>query len=99
MNTTFSFDFSCCNPVNYLWPCLVERIGIEKAQQAVNQACDLQRMHGSQDTLPILISETCGLALVKIELLRFQTGLACHGQNMVLILSTKEKSVQLLQEI
>ncbi len=99
MSTTSPFDFSCCNPVNYLWPRLVDKLGIDKAQRAVDQALDLQRMHGNTDTLPLLLSETCGLALVSIHILRLQTGFACHGGNMVLLLSTTEKSVQLLKEL
>ncbi len=92
-------DFAGCSPVNHLWPQLVERLGIEKAKHAVFQALDLQRMHGIEGTLPVLLVETCGLALVRMDLLRNQIGLPCHGESMVLILSTKEKVVQLLQGV
>ena len=72
---------------------------MEKAKYAVAQALDLQRMHGFNGTVPVLLAETCGLALVKVDLLRSQIGLPCHGEGMVLILSTREKVVQLLQEV
>ncbi len=92
-------DFAECSHVNHLWPQFVERLGMEKAKYAVVQALDLQRMHGDDRTLPVLLSETCGIALVSVELLRCQMGLACHGESLVLLLSTKQKVVQLLQEI
>ncbi len=93
-----NFDLSVFQPVNYLWPQLVDKLGVEKAQHAVRQALDLQRMNGSLRTLPVLLFETCGLALVNIDLIRKNTGFPCHGNNMILILSTKEQSFQLLHE-
>ncbi len=99
MSHSSSIDFSGCIHVNHLWPQLVERLGMEKAKQAVVQALDLQRMHGHCDTLPVLFAETCGLALVNIDLLRSQMGLLCYGDSLVLMLSTKQKAVQLLKEV
>ena len=99
MSNSFFVDFAECSHVNYLWPQFVEMLGLEKAKHAVVQALDLQRMHGDEGTLPVLLSETCGIALLSVELLRCQIGFACHGESMVLMLSTKQKVVQLLQEI
>ena len=93
-----NIDFASCTPVNHLWPALVERLGSEKAQQAVGQALDLQGMSGQSGSLPVLFVETCGLALASSDLLREQTGLNGHGDRMVLLLSTREQSLQLLQQ-
>tara|TARA_B100001093_G_scaffold312399_1_gene298101 strand:+ start:2609 stop:2905 length:297 start_codon:yes stop_codon:yes gene_type:complete len=93
-----NIDFASCTPVNHLWPALVERLGSEKAQQAVRQALDLQGMSGQSGSLPVLFVETCGLALASSDLLREQTGLNSHGDRMVLLLSTREQSLQLLQQ-
>lgn len=94
-----SVDFVGYTPVNHLWPQLVERLGLDKAQRAVHQALDLQGMQGHAGTLPVLLVETCGLALASSELLRHQTGFACHGDCMVLLLSRREEAVQLLHQI
>lgn len=97
--TASSFDFASCIPVNHLWPALVERLGLERAQRAVRQALDLQGMAGHDGTLPVLFCETCGLALASTDLLREQTGLNSHGERMVLLLSQREQAVQLLQQV
>ena len=91
-------DFSTLTPTNDLWPNFVDHYGTEKAQQAVRQALDLQGMRGHRGTLPVLFSETCGVALAGTDLIREQTGLNAHGQRMVLILSTRHHQIQLLQE-
>ena len=91
-----SIDFSACEPVNDLWPSLVDRLGPETSQRAVRQALDLQAMQGSDGTLPVLFCETCGLALASTDLLREQTGLNSHGDRFVLLLSTRSATVQLV---
>ena len=93
-----TIDFSTFTPVNHLWPAFVERLGSEKAQQAVRQALDLQGMSGNAGSLPVLFVETCGLALAHTDLVREQTGLNSHGYRMVLLLSRRELEVQLLQD-
>ena len=98
MESSFQFDLAKCNLVNYLWPHFVDMLGLEKAQVAVRQALDLQLMNGSSMTLPILFFETCGVALVRKDLIRQNTGFKCHREGMILIFSVKEKVVQLLQE-
>ena len=90
-------DFAALSPVNDLWPAFVERLGMERAQRAVLQALDLQRMRGHGGTLPVLVTETCGLALASTDLVREQTGLNAHGERMVLLLSTQGQAIQLLQ--
>jgi len=77
----------------------VERLVLEKAQRAVRQALDLQGMRGHGGSLPLLFCETCGLALASTDLLREQTGLNVHGERMVLLFSSREQTVQLLQQI
>ena len=90
-------DFAACLPVNHLWPAFVDRLGVDRAQRAVRQALDLQGMRGHDGTLPVLFTETCGLALARTDLVREQTGLNAHGERMVLLLSVREQTVQLLQ--
>jgi hypothetical protein len=91
-----SIDFSACEPVNDLWPSLVDRLGPETSQRAVRQALDLQAMQGSDGTLPVLFCETCGLALASTALLREQTGLNGHGEQFVLLFSSRCSAVQLI---
>ena len=76
---------------------MIESLGMGKADSAISQAIDLQHMHGNQLTVPALLFETCGIALVNIAMLSQQTGLVCHGQGMILIISTREKLIQLLK--
>jgi hypothetical protein len=92
-----SLDLARFTPVNHLWPEMVERLGLERSQRAVQQALDLQAMHGTTSTLPLLLVETCGLALVQIEQLRRQTGLVGGGERLVLLLSQRNACLQLLQ--
>ena len=92
-------DFAALSPVNHLWPAFVERLGVDKAQRAVRQALDLQGMRGHQGSLPVLFTETAGLALASTDLIREQTGLNDHGERMVLLLSSREQAIQLLQHV
>ena len=92
-------DFAGCSPVNHLWPQFVDRLGSDKAQRAVRQALDVQAIHGNASTLPVLVVETCGSALASTDLIREQIGMNVHGERMVLLLSTRENFVQLLQQV
>ena len=94
-----SIDFAGVQTVNYLWPQLVERLGLDKAQKAAHQALDLQRMNHNYKTIPVLLYETCGIGLVNIDLLRRNTGYTCYGEGLILILSTKDALVQLLHKV
>ena len=94
--TDSQLDFAALDPVNHLWPAFVERLGSDKAQRAVRQALDLQGMRGHQGTLPVLFTETGGLALASTDLVREQTGLNSHGKDMVLLLSAKSQQFQLI---
>ena len=91
-----SLNFSEFQSVNQLWPLFVERLGLERSQQAVRQALDLQGMHGKQGTVPVLFVETCGIALASSVLLREDTGLNAHGPGMVLLVSKATQSLQLV---
>ena len=93
-----SLDLSECESDNSLWAFLLEKLGSDKAKQAIRQASDLQSMNGNEQTLPVLFIETCGVALTNYETLKNQTGLIVLGENKVLIFSSKRKSFQLLQE-
>ncbi|MEN9766703.1 MAG: hypothetical protein RLZZ32_663 [Cyanobacteriota bacterium] len=92
----FDLDLSACEPVNHLWPDLVERLGIERSGQAIRQALDLLAMRGSSEQLPALLVETCGVALVDRLELRRATALPLQDGALVLLLSRKANQVQLL---
>ena len=49
--------------------------------------------------MPVLFTETGGLALASTDLVREQTGLNAHGERMVLLLSSQEQAIQLLQHV
>jgi hypothetical protein len=91
-------DLAACTPVNDLWPALVERLGLERSARAARQALDLQAMRGEPSTLPVLIVETCGVALVEREGLRLSTGLPVPlGEGVLLLCSQRLQQLQLLQ--
>ena len=98
MNNSTFFDFDKCHVSNNLWPLFINQIGIFKARQAVSQALDLQKMHGTSSTLPVLIIETCGAALVNEQIVRTHIGLRYVQAGMILIYSKKLKSIQLLRD-
>ena len=92
------FNLDECNLSNDLWPDFINKIGFIKANLAVQQSLDLQRMQGSTSTLPVLILETCGTALVNSQAVKTYIGLSHLGHGMVLIFSTKLNSIQLLRD-
>tara|TARA_B100000475_G_scaffold68440_1_gene48926 strand:- start:658 stop:957 length:300 start_codon:yes stop_codon:yes gene_type:complete len=92
------FNLDQCSLSNDLWPYFINKIGFIKANLAVQQSLDLQRMQGSTSTLPVLILETCGTALVNSEAVKTYIGLSYLEQGMVLIFSTKLNAIQLLRD-
>ena len=96
-NSSF-LDFDKCFLSNELWPDFINKIGFIKAKLAVRQSLDLQRMQGSTSTLPVLILETCGTALVNSEAVKTYIGLSYLEQGMVLIFSSKLNAIQLLRD-
>ena len=98
MNNSSFFDFDKCLLSNNLWPHFINNIGTFKAKLAVRQALDLQKMQGTSSTLPILIIETCGTALVNSEIIRTHIGLSYVQPGMILIYSNKLNSIQLLRD-
>ena len=97
MKNTSALNLDECTISNELWPNFINRIGFIKANLAIRQSLDLQRMHGSHSTLPILILETCGSALIDSTAIKTYIGLSCLEQGMVLIFSSKLKAIQLLR--
>ena len=93
------FDFDKCFLSNDLWPYFINKVGIFKAKIAVRQALDLQRMQGTNSTLPVLLLETCGTALVNSKIVENQVGLSYVEQGMLFIYSNKLNAIQLLREI
>ena len=87
-----------CKVSNNLWPYFINNIGISRARLAVRQSLDLQIMQGSLHTLPVLILETCGSALVNSDAIKSIIGLSCEEKSMLLIYSTKLNSIQLLRD-
>ena len=91
-----NIDFSGYTVVNYLWPEFVNNFGFDKAKQATRQALDLQCMNGNTSTIPILLAETGGIALVNCDIIYLQTGILCNGKNVILILSIKSSLIQII---
>ena len=92
------FNLDECYLSNDLWPDFINKIGFIKARLAIRQSLDLQRMQGSNLTIPLLILETCGTALVNVDTVKTCIGLSCLEPGMVLIFSSKIKAIQLLRE-
>ena len=92
------FDFDQCSISNELWPNFINKIGISKAKLAVHQALDLQKMQGNSFTLPVLILETCGAALVNSKVVMMHIGLSYIEKGMLFIYSKKLNSIQLLRD-
>ena len=98
MRNISSFNLDKCSLSNDLWPNFINKIGFTKANLAVRQALDLQRMQGSNLTIPVLIIETCGAALVNSKAVKTYIGLSYFDEGMVLIFSSKLYTIQLLRE-
>jgi len=98
MNNTSLFNLTECSLSNDLWSNFINEIGFIKARLAVRQSLDLQRMHGSSSTLPVLILETCGSALVNSQAVKMHIGLSYLEKGMVLIFSSKLNAIQLLRD-
>tara|TARA_B100000945_G_scaffold2847_1_gene2407 strand:- start:374 stop:673 length:300 start_codon:yes stop_codon:yes gene_type:complete len=98
MTNNSSFNLDQCSISNDLWPDFINKIGLIKANLAVRQSLDLQRMQGSTSTLPVLILETCGTALVNSQAIKTYIGLSYLDQGMVLIFSSKLNAIQLLRD-
>ena len=96
-NSSF-LNFDKCSLSNDILPEFIEKIGIFKAKLAIRQALDLQRMQGSSSTLPILILETCGAALVSSQTIKTYIGLTYVETGMLLIYSNKLNAFQLLRD-
>tara|TARA_B100000965_G_scaffold265583_1_gene224325 strand:- start:179 stop:475 length:297 start_codon:yes stop_codon:yes gene_type:complete len=91
-------DFDKSVLSNDLWPDFVNNIGTMKAKLAVSQALDLQRMQGNSETLPVLILETCGTALINYQVVKALIGLSYIERDMILIYSNQLNAIQLLRE-
>tara|TARA_Y100001968_G_C19155762_1_gene618368 strand:- start:439 stop:738 length:300 start_codon:yes stop_codon:yes gene_type:complete len=98
MKNVSPFNLEECTLSNDLWPDFINKIGFIKANLAVRQSLDLQRMQGSDLTIPILIIETCGTALINAKAVKTYIGLSYLNEGMVLIFSSKIKSIQLLRD-
>ena len=98
MKNSSPFKLDECFLSNELWPNFINKIGLIKANLAIRQALDLQRMQGSNATLPVLILETCGTALINSKAVKTYIGLSYLDQGMVLIFSSKLNAIQLLRE-
>ena len=92
------FNLDECSLSNDLWPDFINKIGFIKAKLAVRQSLDLQSMQGSNLTIPVLILETCGTALINSNAVKTYIGLSYLDQGMVLIFSSKIKAIQLLRD-
>ena len=98
MKNSCPFNLEECSLSNNLWPNFIDKIGFIKAKIEVRQSLDLQRMQGSNLTIPVLILETCGTALVNTKAVKNYIGLSFLEPRVVLIFSSKIKSIQLLRD-
>tara|TARA_B100000965_G_scaffold233427_1_gene195489 strand:+ start:256 stop:555 length:300 start_codon:yes stop_codon:yes gene_type:complete len=98
MKNSTNFNLDECSLSNDLWPNFINKVGLIKARLAVRQSLDLQRMQGSTSTVPVLILETCGTALVNSNAVKVYIGLSYLDPGMVLIFSSKLKAIQLLKD-
>ena len=98
MKNSSSFNFNNSFVSNDLWPDFINNIGISKAKLAVRQSLDLQRMQGSSFTIPVLLIDTCGAALVHSQLVKIHIGLTYVDHRMLLIYSKKLNAIQLLRD-
>ena len=98
MQNSSPFNLDECSLSNDLWPDFINKIGFIKAKLAVRQSLDLQRMQGTKSTLPVLILETCGTALVNSKAVKSYIGLSYLDHGMVLIFSSKLNAIQLLRD-
>ena len=96
-NSSF-VNFDNCLISNNLWPEFINKLGIFKAKLAVKQALDLQKMQGKSSTVPVLILETCGTALVDSHFIKKHIGLSYVEKEMFLIYSNKLNAIQLLRD-
>ena len=97
MKNSSSLNLDKCSLSNDLWTDFINKIGFIKANLAVRQSLDLQRMQGTTSTLPVLILETCGSALIESQAVKTYVGISYLEQGMVLIFSSKTKAIQLLR--
>jgi len=97
MKNSSSLNLDKCSLSNDLWPDFINKIGFIKANLAVRQSLDLQRMQGSTSTIPVLILETCGSALIESQSIKTYIGISYLEQGMVLIFSSKSNAIQLLR--
>tara|TARA_Y100001968_G_scaffold232691_1_gene215507 strand:+ start:10 stop:309 length:300 start_codon:yes stop_codon:yes gene_type:complete len=97
MKNSSSLNLDKCSLSNDLWSDFINKIGFIKANLAVRQSLDLQRMQGSTSTLPVLILETCGSALIESQAVKTCVGISYLDQGMVLIFSVKSNAIQLLR--
>ena len=97
MKSTSPFNIDKCSLSNDLWPDFLNKFGFIKANLAIRQSLDLQRMQGSNLTLPVLIIETCGTALLNSQTVKTYIGLSYLEPGMVLIFSSKLNAIQLLR--
>jgi len=98
MKNTSPFNLYEYSLSNDLWPTFINKVGFIKAKLAVRQSLDLQRMQGSHLTIPVLILETCGTALVNINTVKTYIGLSYLEPGMLLIFSSQIKAIQLLRD-
>ena len=97
MTILHNIDLFKCSPVNTLWVDFINDFGLNKAKLAIRQALDLQRMQGDSETLPILITGTCGVGLISHNMIFEILGFAPSDSNLILLYDSKEFKIQLLK--
>ena len=93
----YSIDLSSFSIVNDLFNDFVNKYGFSRSKLAFQQCINLQKMQGTENTLPVLIWETCGTGLIDIDIVKKYTGLNLNSYKFVLLFSSKFKSIQIVQ--
>ncbi len=99
MKHSIQIDFDGFIAVTHLWPSLVDKLGLDRARKALRQGLDLRLMEAGIGLLPVLFSDTCGLALFSVDSFHKQTGILCDVEGTLLIVSLREHTYQLLDEV
>ena len=72
------------------------RIVSYRQQKEIVTTFDLKNIQGDSSEIPVLIFETCGIALINKDIFYLQTGSSCIDDAVVLILCSREKLFQLI---
>ena len=94
----YSIDLSSFSLSNNLFGDFISKYGITRSNLAFQQCINLQRMHGNDNTLPVLIWGTCGAGLIDIYTVKKYTGLKSISCKFILLYNYKSRLIQLVKQ-